>query len=100
MKVTLRISTEDLAEACYAHFIETGRPATIKELAAELGCSESTVRKRMFDCGHVPPGCIFDDIEVPVYSLNYPGTVMRHRMVDAWAPSRATLRARILNLTR
>lgn len=85
-----RVTIEDVTRAVFDHFMETDRAATVKNIAAQIGCSEATVRKRLEETGHVPDHCDPTEVSLPVRDKNY-GMIMRYQRVDAYLPGRAYL---------
>ena len=88
-----RVTIEDVTRAVFDHFMETDRAATVKIIAAQIGCSEATVRKRLEETGHVPDHCFPTEVSIPVRSSC--GLEIRRRRVDAYLPERSYLAAEI-----
>lgn len=79
----------EISQAIMDHFLETGKPATIADLARRLSVQSRTVRRRLaadFGPFGIPDGC------------GQTGLWIRRRNVMAWQPSRHYLRQEVLNL--
>ena len=82
---------EEIRDAVLAHYLETGKAATVKEIAGRVSFSESTVRKVMTSKPHygVVAGTDITSKEIECYSRDYPGMISGYRNVDAFVPSRS-----------
>lgn len=87
------LNNDPIALAVFGHWMETGEPATIADIAAWTTWSPAKVRRSIAKYpGSDIPRCVFTESSVPVRESNY-GTVTHHRRVDAWEPDRRTMRA-------
>lgn len=86
----------DIRVAVLEIFVRTGKEATVKEIAAEIGCGGATVRGIMNDHGGSVDGITFCPREKPRYSTDYPsfevGGVAR---TYAWVPTMRVLQSAI-----
>ena len=76
MKNSRKIDEYEISRAVYRHWMETGQSATPQEIADRIGCSSSTVYKRMNAVSYFIPDT---DCEA------------KDRSVNAWAPSKEKL---------
>lgn len=81
MRPTVTLDT--IGAAIVTHYLETGRAANAEDIAARLGCSAPTVRKRLHDPRSVP-GCVYVA----------PDRTLRQR--KRWMPALDTLRGMLL----
>ena len=86
----MRVTNEDVTRAVFDFFVENERAATVKDIAGQIGCSESTIRKRLEETGYVPDCCDITDAQVAVREKNY-NTLLRYTQVTAFLPTRAYL---------
>lgn len=80
-------------------FVEDERSLTVREIAAETGLSEYTVRKRIEIDLDLQRDLLPTRVERAQESRDYPGFVLRHRQVWAHRPSDRFLRNEIKRLT-
>lgn len=82
--------------AVMGRWLATGNSSTVAEIAADVGASPAKVRETV--SGAISPRLQYDQVERPVFSRDYPGMILRHRLVDAYRPSDALLRDTIRGL--
>ena len=90
MKNSRKIDEYEISRAVYRHWMDTGQSATPQEIADRIGCSSSTVYKRMNAVSYFIPDtdCEAKDIEVRSDSYRW---MTSTRSVNAWAPSKEKL---------
>ena len=93
------LTPEAVRDALFERYLRTGSDCTLKELSAEIGVSEPTIRKRLLSPGGLP---VFRDIvgsddERESGSSDYPGmSTGRFHRVTVYGPTRDGLRQRLL----
>lgn len=83
---------EEIRQAVFDRYIETGLPSSAPEIAAWLKWSESKVRKVLADNFGAVAGTQADRRSAPKYSKNYPGTVVGASMQWVLLPTMSSLR--------
>ena len=83
---------EALTAAVTAAFVRDGRDLTVPEIAAELGWTESKVRRVLAKAHGCVPGLACSQEHRPSYSKSYRGMQSGTHRVWVYGPTRETLR--------
>jgi AraC-like DNA-binding protein len=99
-RLAMEAKTEALETAVIEAYLETGEGLCVKQIAARLGWSESTVRG-VIDHHHgiTPRLRCYQDARTS-YSKDYPGMSAGVHKVWAYIPGRDTLRQMVLDLRK
>ncbi len=93
LTMTNRHKTEQIAirDAVTEHYLATWRHASVHDIAARLGWSESKIRRVIRDSSGAIAGTTSERVSVARYSRNYPGMEAGYTMAWAYLPSRSHL---------
>lgn len=94
-----KITIDQVGDAAVSLYLRNGKDHDAVEIAAELGCSVATVRKRINDSKGFVPRCIWHQEARPSYSKSYRGMESGSHLVWVYGPSRETIRQMLISAT-